>query len=158
MEPFDYTFPVVSTLHTLAAVVWVGGMFFAHMALRPALMAEEPAQRLGVWSRVFPRFFFWVWLCVLALPATGYVMVFMDFGSFEAAGLHVRLMHGISWVMIALYAFLFFKPYRGLKAAVAAQDWPAGAKNLALIRRIVTVNLALGLFVIVAGVSGRFWG
>lgn len=158
MEPFDYTFPVVSTLHTLAAVVWVGGMFFAHMALRPALMAEDPGTRLGIWSRVFPRFFAWVWLSVIVLPVTGYLMVFWDFGSFEAAGLHVRIMHGVNWVMIALFAFLFFKPYQGLKAAVQAQDWPTGARHLNLIRRIVTTNLVLGLFVIVAGVSGRFWG
>jgi len=154
----DMLFPVVSTLHTLAAVVWVGGMFFAHMALRPALMAEEPGTRLGVWARVFPRFFAWVWMAVAILPVTGYVMVFVDFGGFAAAGRHVELMHGLTWVMITLYAFLFFKPYQELKAAVAAQDWPTGAKHMNTIRRIVTTNLILGLVVIVAGVSGRFWG
>lgn len=154
----DMLFPVVSTLHTLAAVVWVGGMFFAHMALRPALMAEAPPTRLGVWSRVFPRFFAWVWLAVTLLPATGYIMVFVDFGGFAQAGRHVELMHAVSWVMIALFAFLFFKPYRGLRAAVQAEDWPEGAKHLAIIRRIVTTNLILGLITITAGVSGRFWG
>lgn len=151
-------FPVVSTLHTLAAVVWVGGMFFAHMALRPALLAENPATRLGVWSRVFPRFFAWVWLAVVLLPSTGYVMVFVDFGGFSAAGRHVEAMHGIAWVMIALYAYLFFKPYRGLQAAVAAGEWPTGAKHMNTIRRIVTTNLILGMLSIIAGVSGRFWG
>lgn len=151
-------FPVVSTLHTLAAVIWVGGMFFAHMALRPALLAENPATRLGVWSRVFPRFFTWVWLAVVLLPSTGYVMVFVDFGGFAAAGRHVEAMHGIAWVMIALYAYLFFKPYKGLKAAVAAEEWPTGAKHMNTIRRIVTTNLILGILTIIAGVSGRFWG
>ena len=154
----DMLFPVVSTLHTLAAVVWVGGMFFAHMALRPALMAEEPGTRLGVWARVFPRFFLWVWLAVVILPATGYVMVFVDFGGFKAAGRHVEVMHGLGWVMIALYAYMFFKPYRGLKAAVQAGEFPTGAKHLATMRQIVTTNLILGMLVIVAGVSGRFWG
>jgi uncharacterized membrane protein len=154
----DMLFPVVSTLHTLAAVVWVGGMFFAHMALRPALMAEEPATRLGVWSRVFPRFFAWVWLAVVILPATGYAMVFVDFGGFSQAGRHVEIMHAIAWVMIALYAYLFFRPYRGLQAAVADRIWPKAARHLATIRRIVTTNLILGLLAIIAGVSGRFWG
>ncbi|MFC1673609.1 CopD family protein [Pseudomonadota bacterium] len=154
----DNLFPVVSTLHTLAAVVWVGGMFFAHMALRPALMAEEPATRLNIWVRVFPRFFFWVWASVIILPATGYVMVFNDFGGFEAAGNHVRVMHVISWIMTAMYVFMFFKPYQGLKAAVAAEDWPAATKRLMGIRHIVTTNLVLGMVVIIAGVSGRFWG
>lgn len=154
----DTLFPVVSTLHTLASVVWVGGMFFAHMALRPALMTEEPATRLGIWVRVLPRFFAWVWLAVVLLPLTGYSMVFQDFGSFEAAGYHVRLMHGVSWVMTALYAFLYFKPFKGLKAAVADADFPTGAKHMNTIRRIVTINLSLGLLTIIAGVSGRFWG
>ena len=154
----DLLFPVASTLHTLAAVVWVGGMFFAHMALRPALLAQSPETRLGVWSQVFPRFFAWVWLCVVLLPATGYAMVFYDFGGFAAAGRHVEVMHALAWVMIALYAFLFFKPYRGLQAAVAAKDWPTGAGHMNAIRRIVTTNLILGMAVIIAGVSGRFWG
>lgn len=158
MNAMDMIFPVVSTLHTLAAVVWVGGMFFAHMALRPALLAIEPPLRLGVWARVFPRFFSWVWMAAVLLPLTGYVMVFVDFGGFAAAGLHVEIMHGIGWVMVALFAFLFFRPYRALESAVAAEDWPRAGRALALIRRIVTTNLILGLLVIVAGVSGRFWG
>ncbi|MCR4379194.1 MAG: CopD family protein [Rhodospirillales bacterium] len=151
-------FPVVSTLHTLAAVVWVGGMFFAHLILRPTLMTEEPATRLGVWSRIFPRFFAWVWIAVGILPASGYAMVFVDFGGFAAAGRHVEVMHGLSWVMTALFVFLFFKPYPALQAAVANKDWALGAKHLATIRRIVTINLSLGVLVIIAGVSGRFWG
>ena len=154
----DMLFPVVSTLHTVAAVVWVGGMFFAYMVLRPALMAEEPGTRLGVWTRVFGHFFTWVWLTIVVLPATGYTMVFVDFGGFAAAGRHVEVMHGLAWVMIALFAFLFFKPYPALKTAVAAKDWPTGAKHLATIRRIVAINLVLGIVVIIAGVSGRFWG
>lgn len=154
----DMLFPVVSTLHTLAAVVWVGGMFFAHLILRPSLMDEPPATRLGIWTRVFPRFFMWVWVAVAVLPATGYAMVYVDFGGFAAAGRHVELMHLLSWVMIALFAFMVFKPYRALQAAVAADDLPSGALHLAAMRRIVTTNLILGLVVIVAGVSGRFWG
>ena len=154
----DMLFPVVSTLHTIAAVVWVGGMFFAHLVLRPALMMESPGTRLGIWTRVFPRFFMWVWVAVAILPATGYVMVYVDFGGFAAAGRHVELMHALSWVMTALYAFMVFKPYKALKAAVAVEDWPTGAQHLAAMRRIVTTNLILGLVVIVAGVSGRFWG
>lgn len=153
-----FLFPITSTAHTLAAVIWVGGMFFAHMALRPSLMEEEPATRLRVWSNVFPRFFTWVWLCAILLPMTGYVMVFVDFGGFAAAGHHVTVMHGIGWVMVFLYAFLFFRPFAKFKAEVRAENWPAAAGHLAGIRRIVTTNLILGLVVIGVGVSGRFWG
>ena len=34
-------------LHVLAAVVWVGGMFFAYMVLRPAAGPLETAERLA---------------------------------------------------------------------------------------------------------------
>ncbi len=45
-------------LHLLAAVVWVGGMFFAWMILRPAAVdILEPPARLRLWLSVFKRFF-----------------------------------------------------------------------------------------------------
>ena len=55
-------------LHILGVVIWVGGMFFAYVALRPAAVQTlSPAQRLPLWAATFDRFFPWVWLCVLAL-------------------------------------------------------------------------------------------
>jgi len=151
-------FPLTSTLHTLAAVVWVGGMFFAHMALRPALMQERPESRLVIWANVLPRFFVWVWVSVFVLPATGYTMVFFDFGDFASAGRHVELMHALAWVMITLYIFMFFKPYAAFKKAVKTEDFPTAGIHLFAIRRVVTTNLILGIITIIAGVSGRFWG
>ena len=38
-------------LHLLGVVVWVGGMFFAYMALRPvAATVLGPPLRLGLWA------------------------------------------------------------------------------------------------------------
>ena len=49
-------------IHHLAALIWVGGMFFAYVALRPAAMEVlDPPQRLRLWDAVFRRFFQWVW-------------------------------------------------------------------------------------------------
>lgn len=154
----DTLYPLISTLHDLAAVIWVGGMFFTHMVLRPALTQEQPGIRLGVWSRVLPRFFPWVWVCIITMHATGYHMVYLDFGGFESAGLHVEIMHGLAWVMTILFAYLYFKPYAAFKADDDADDFEAGLVHLTKIRRIVTLNLILGIIVIICGVSGRFWG
>jgi len=49
--------PILITLHVLAAVVWVGGMFFAYMVLRQSVGPLEPAVRLALWHRVFRHFF-----------------------------------------------------------------------------------------------------
>ncbi len=58
---------LVLALHVLSAVLWVGGMFFAYLCLRPAAGALEPQHRLRLWAAVFERFFPWVWLSILIL-------------------------------------------------------------------------------------------
>lgn len=148
---------VTNVLHALSAVIWVGGMFFAYVVLRPSLGDHAPEQRLILWSRVFQRFFPWVWLAVILLPATGYAAIFIDFGGFAAAGLYIHIMQGIGLVMIALFLYLFAVPFQHLKKAVAGEDWPSAGKSLAVIRRIVGANLHLGLINVAIGASGRFW-
>ena len=68
---------VALILHTIAAVVWVGGMFFALLALRPATAPLEPSPRLELWSRVLGRFFAWVIAAIVLLLACGYGMIFV---------------------------------------------------------------------------------
>jgi uncharacterized membrane protein len=43
--------------HIVTAVIWVDGMFFAYVVLRPGMSPLEPAIRLPLWHRVFSRFF-----------------------------------------------------------------------------------------------------
>ena len=148
---------VTSALHALGAVIWVGGMFFAYVVLRPSLGDHSPPQRLMLWNRVFQRFFPWVWLAVILLLTTGYAAIFVDFGGFANAGLHIHIMQGIGLVMIALFVYLFAVPFQHLKKSVAAEDWPDAGKSLAVIRRIVGANLHLGLINVAIGASGRFW-
>ncbi len=146
------------SIHALAAVIWVGGMVFAYAVLRPSLGSFKPAERLSLWDAVFRRFFPVVWAAVVALPVTGYWLVFGYFGGFSGAGLHIHLMHGVGLAMIALFLHLYFAPYRRFRAAVAAREWPVAAANLTTIRRVVATNIGLGLAIVAIGASGRFWG
>ncbi len=144
-------------LHALSAVIWVGGMFFAYMALRPAAAAVlEPPLRLSLWAQTFKRFFPWVWAAVIVLLATGYWMIFTFFGGMKGAPIYVHAMQGLGIVMILIYFHVFFAPYRRLKAAVEAQAWPTGGKALAQIRVLVGINTVLGLTVVVIGAAGRY--
>ena len=59
-------------VHAFAAVIWVGGMFFAYMVLRPATGALDPHVRLDLWGQVFVQFFPWVWASIVALLVSGY--------------------------------------------------------------------------------------
>jgi len=143
--------------HLLAALIWVGGMFFAHQVLRPVAVVQlEPPQRLPLWAGCFDRFFVWVWVAIMALLVSGYWMLSEVFGGMAGAGVHIHVMQGLGWVMMALFAWLYFVPYRRLRAAVTAQDWPTGGHNLNLIRRVVGINLILGLITSVVGAAGRY--
>ena len=149
---------IAIALHILASVIWVGGMFFAHQILRPVAVAQfAPPERLKLWAQVFTRFFPWVWLCVVLLPLTGYWMMFKLFGGMAASGLHIHIMQGLGRVMILLYMHVFFAPFRRLKEAVITEQWPAAGEQLNQIRRIVGINLSLGLIVIAVAAGGRYF-
>ena len=145
-------------LHTLSAVVWVGGMFFAHQALRPAAAALEPGPRVMLWSTVLEKFFAWVFAAIVLLLVTGYAMVFAVYGGFGGIGLHINLMQAIGIVMMLLFLHLYFAPWQRFRSAVARQDWAEGGRQLGQIRTIVTINLILGVIVVAIGSSGRSWG
>lgn len=150
---------IAVSLHLIAAVIWVGGMFFAHQMLRPvAADLLEPSLRQPLWVGVFGRFFFWVWLAILIIPATGYWMLFSLFGGFAGAGLYVHIMHALGLLMIGIYLHVFFGPYRKLSQAVAEQAWPAGKTQLDRIRTLVGINMTIGLITLAVGAGGRYFG
>ena len=144
-------------LHLLAAVVWVGGMIFAHNSLRPAAaQVLEPPLRLELWVQVFRRFFVLVWISVAVIMATGYWMLFSYFGGFAGAGIHIHIMHGAGIIMVLIYLHVFFAPYRRLRQAVIVQDYPLAGAQLNQIRRMVGINVLIGLSVIVIASAGRY--
>lgn len=152
-------YPLLIGLHTLAAMIWVGGMFFAHMALRPSLAEMAPPERLGLWRRVLPRFFLWVWISIAVLLVTGYGILLAGYqGGFGGGGLHVDIMQGTGLLMMALFTYMFFGPFQAFKRFLAAADLPKAAIFLARIRHVVTVNLILGLFTVFIGATGTFVG
>ncbi|AKF50233.1 CopD family protein [Pseudomonas syringae pv. aptata] len=142
-------FSTVYTLHLLAALVWVGGMFFAWMVLRPAVIAAlEGPSRLKVWVQVFPRFFAWVWAAVVLLPITGIGMIQLNFTGFETAPRYVQIMMGLYVVMVALFLRIQSLQLPELRRAVEAEQWAEGAAALGNIRRLVGINLIIGLAVV----------
>lgn len=140
--------------HMLGVVVWVGGMFFAYMALRPvAASVLEPPQRLSLWAGVFGRFFPWVWASVALILGSGLHML-MKLGG--AAAPHYALaMLALGVAMMLIFAHVFFAPYKKLKRAVGEQDWKAGGAALGQIRRLIGINLSLGLLTIAVVFVGR---
>jgi uncharacterized membrane protein len=155
----DYLYGIGIAVHTLAAVVWVGGMYFAHVVLRPALAEATPAVRLGLWRRVLPLFFSRVWLAIATLLVTGYGVLLTGYrGGVSGGALHVDIMQITGLTMMALYCYLWFFPYRAFKGAMEIDDLAAAGAAQARIRQVVTINLGLGLLTVFVGAAGTFIG
>ena len=148
-------FALAYSLHVLAALIWVGGMFFAWMILRPAaITALEGPARLKLWVEVFQRFFVWVWIAVVVLPISGVGLLQMRFNGFETAPRYVQIMMGLYIVMVALFIRIQSLQLPELRKAIEAQAWADGAAVMGRIRRLVGCNLIVGL-VLVAIAAAR---
>ena len=147
---------IALSLHLLSAVIWVGGMFFAYVCLRPvAARLLDPPVRLTLWRGVFNNFFGFVWVAIVLLIATGHWLIAL-YGGMASIGKHVHIMLGLGYIMFLIYGHLFFAVFKRFKMAVAISDWEDAANRLALIRKMVGINLLLGLIVVVVASGGRF--
>jgi len=145
---------IALSLHVLAVVIWVGGMFFAHQALRPAAVSTlEPPLRLQLWVATFKRFFPWVWLCVIVVLTTGTWMMMQ----FPKAPIFVHSMLGLGVIMMLIFMHVYFALYNKLKKAVAAENWPEGGKALGQIRMLVGINTVIGILTTVVATAGKYF-
>lgn len=141
-------------LHVVSVVIWVGGMFFAYIALRPAAaQLLEPPARLKLWEGTFRRFFLWVWIAVALILGSGIGMI-LRMGGFGRVPLHIFVMFILGLIMTLIFAYVFFAPYHQLKRGVSGEDWKSTGAALARIRVLVGVNLLLGLSTIAVAILG----
>jgi len=146
---------ILIALHTLAAVIWVGGLFFLVGILRPAASSVPLGERLPLLSIAMGRFFLWVWIAIITLLVTGNTMI-LALGGMAAVPLYVHVMQGLGWVMFLLFGHMFFSPWRRVRSALAAGALADAGQAMNKLRFFASVNLALGLVVIVVGVSGPY--
>lgn len=146
-------------LHVLGAVLWVGGMAFALLALGPAARdALEGPQRLQLMQKVFRRFFLIVWHAMPVMLVTGWLLLFGWYGGFANVGWHVHVMQLTGILMAILFVAIAFGPWRAMRTSMASGDWSAAAAAMGRIRWMVAVNLALGLLTVAVAAWGRLGG
>jgi uncharacterized membrane protein len=144
---------VALLLHLLGVVIWVGGMLFAHFCLRPAVADLAPQLRLPLWESVFTRFFAWVsGSIVVVLLSGGYLISKLGGGH---APWPITAMAGLGIVMMLIFGHIRFGLFPRLRRAVQSQDWPGGARTLASVRRLVSINLVLGVITIGLATLGQ---
>ena len=133
-----YGLLLLKSVHVLCAVIWVGGMFFVYVVLRPSLGVLEPPQRIALHSQIFRRFFLIIWHVMPLLVLTGFIMIFAVFGGMAAVDWTVHVMLLLGLIMSAIFLAIFFGPYRTFRAS-------PGPAALDTIRKLIAINLVLGL-------------
>jgi uncharacterized membrane protein len=139
-------YQVVHALHVLGAVVWVGGMFFTMLIMRPALASLDASRRVDVYRSAFHRFFRVIWVVMPAMLLTGYVMLFGEYGGFAGANWNVHLMHMLGLAMAAIFVAIWFGPYQRFRAGQG--------RAIEVIRPLIVANLAIGLVTVAIAALG----
>lgn len=152
MNAHDLAWNLVLAVHILAAAIWVGGMFYAQAVLRPALAVLEPAPRTQLYMQALKRFFLVVWHAMPLQLVTGWAMVLGLWGGFAALPWQVNAMQALGVLMALVFAYLFFGPWQRVRRAIRP-----GAELFARVRRLLTLNLVLGVATIVLGALGNRW-
>jgi len=150
----------LKTIHLLSVIVWIGGMVFAQFFLRPSLATLEVPQRVQLMHQVLGRFFKAVLLSAGLVLVTGGWMIGRMARQMSQSGVKFNMpmewmvMASLGILMVLIFGHIRFALYKKLTRAVNAQDWPAGAAVLASIRTGVSVNLVLGVLIVLVTLSG----
>jgi uncharacterized membrane protein len=147
----------VKLLHLVAGIVWMGGMTFMLLALRPAAMEVlEPPVRARLMGAVWRRFFAAVLVAIVILLVTGtslYTTTFRAVKEATGAGsvpLGWNLMLALGVTMVLIFGHIYFAGFKRFQRAVAAGEWPVAAQAAAQVQRLVQINFLLGWVAIAA--------
>ena len=148
-------YAALKTLHVLSLIVWIGGMVFSQFFLRPAAAHLDAQARVKLMHDVLGRFFRAVLVASLLVLASGIWMLgrvakqTVQSGASFDMPLAWTIMTVLGVLMVAIFMHIRFALYKRLSRAVAASQWEAGGAALAQIRTWVSINLALGVVVLV---------
>jgi uncharacterized membrane protein len=150
-------YDLIKLLHLTAAIVWMGGMTFMLIALRPATLAVMEAQpRAVLMGAVWQRFFVAVLVAIVVLLASGGSMVGSTIkAAREATGHGVMpagwmVMTGLGTLMFLIFGHIYFAGFQKFRRAVSAAQWPAAAKAAGQIHALMVTNFVLGWLAIAA--------
>ncbi|MGJ7502653.1 CopD family protein [Variovorax sp. ZT5P49] len=149
----SYAIPLF--IHLLCAAFWVGGMATMHFAVRPSAVATlEPPLRLRMMAATLRRFFVGVDASVTLLFVTGVAMILAT-GGFRGLHWRIEAMMSIAIVMAAIYVYIRASVFKAMRRAVEESAWPVAAARLNTVRKLVVVNLTLGVIVFGVATIGR---
>ena len=136
----------VLAVHVLCAVMWVGGMFFAYVVLRPSMAILEPMQRIALHTQIFRRFFLVIWHAMPLILLSGFAVMYGFYGGPAYVPWNVNAMMALGLIMSGVFLFIVFGPYARFRRTTERATLAAMIDR---IRKLILVNLVLGLIVVV---------
>lgn len=98
-------------LHLFFATLWVGGMAYTLLFLRPSLKSLPEGPKQSLVQNLYGRFFLGVWLSILVLFITGFGLWYGYRKDFSSNFLfHLKLL--LFALMVLNFAYIYFFQYR----------------------------------------------
>lgn len=153
---------LVVTLHVLAALFWLGGMFFLALVGAPVLRAVEPPElRRELFARLGGRYRSWGWGAIGLLLVTGFwnlhlrgVLTTGIMG--EAAFWTSPFGRALAWKLVLVTAMLVFQAVHDFWLGPKAGQVRAGSPEAILLRRwaawLARISALLGLVLVYVAV------
>lgn len=143
---------IVTWIHLIAAMFWIGGMLFFSIILVPCLRhGLSDGQRADLVSRVGKRFRVYGWVSLAALLLTGLFRLVHRGLPVSEYGDTLKIKLVLVFIMLlltVLHDFIF-----GPKSAMHEQSPERKNRYLKAGRWIARVNLVVGLLVVLSAVS-----
>ncbi|MDO9097028.1 MAG: CopD family protein [Candidatus Methanoperedens sp.] len=130
-------------LHYLATVMWIGGMAFNLLVLRPSMAVIDQNQRPILGTAVLKRFIIFAWLSIIVLILTG-ISISSSRIAFEeifstAYGIVLLGKHFATLIMVLIVSWVSF---------VLSVKLAPFAPKPDTILTLVKINLSLGIVVL----------
>lgn len=144
---------IAHAVHQIGVLIWVGSLFFVRLILLPVTSTvKNHMVRMRLRLEAYKRMFRWGWVGLVLTLGSGLLLI----TSMESVSLplHVQVMASIAAIMFLLHLAGYLAFLLNMDVAVAEERLIGAAKNNFWIRKLIWVNLFLGLVAAILGAAG----
>ena len=135
--------PIV--VHAIAAVTWIGGIFFAYTALKPAEPVYTPEAKSKLWLKVYAVFVRWVGCSIAVMWLSCMAVVGMTEDPIGNMTKHSIGLLSLGSILTVTTLAVILGPWQRLNRQVEDRDFSAADQTVLRLRRYLMVNFILGI-------------
>lgn len=142
---------ILTWIHVIAAMLWIGGMLFFSLVLAPCLKGLTETFRADLMSRVGKRFRLAGWISIGVLFATGLLRLYQEGHPLDTYGVAFSTKLVLVVVMVALT--LLHDLVLGPKSVALSRLTGRTGTFQKKVRLMARFNLLIGLLIVYAAIS-----